>query len=198
MNTTPPTPPQVDAEMLGVLLAKATPGPWSSGDSMDGCCFGCTVDGCHESHPTGIYVLHGPEHDNEDCSAYGLAFKNENDAALIAAMHEALPALLAERAALIGERDALRDALHAEYRISDELRTQAASLRQRAEGAEAKLAALKPAGFMDPEASFMLPQPNDCVMSAQVVLTREARGKYTMPLLAAIDAADPGRDEGEG
>lgn len=72
-----------------------TPGPWTYDDSRDGCCWnvGCTSNGCHESHPTGIFVVDGPEYDHENGRAYGLAFTSEADARLIASAPDLLEAL---------------------------------------------------------------------------------------------------------
>ena len=63
---------------------KPSEGPWEYGDTMDGCCWGaCTVNGCHESHPTGVYQIAGPEFRSGDLDVYGVCVRNESDAALI-------------------------------------------------------------------------------------------------------------------
>lgn len=48
-------------------------------------------------------------------------------------------------------------------------------------------------GYIDPEASFMLALKDGCVLSSHVdlMLVRDARGKYTMPLFAAPDRHGP-------
>ncbi len=35
---------------------------WDYGEVHDACCGGsCTVDGCHETHPSGIFEIYGPD-----------------------------------------------------------------------------------------------------------------------------------------
>lgn len=42
---------------------------WGYEDPHDACCgFPCTVDGCHESHPTGTYGVYGPSMEDHDLS----------------------------------------------------------------------------------------------------------------------------------
>jgi hypothetical protein len=74
------------------MLAKTTQGEWSAEDPHDACCGSpCTVDGCHESHPAGEVLLHGPPGDDRD-----LRFERPDDAKFCAFAHNRLPELLAE------------------------------------------------------------------------------------------------------
>ena len=90
----------MSAEQTTESAVGFTPGPWAYDDTMDGCCWnvGCTVNGCHESHPTGVFQIDGPEWDPEACDTYQSGCtRNEADAALISAapdLYEALSDLV--------------------------------------------------------------------------------------------------------
>jgi len=66
---------------------KFTPGPWEYDEIHDTSCGrSCTQDGCHDSHPSGIYNIDGPS--LGDWPNDTLVVQNEADAALIAAAPE--------------------------------------------------------------------------------------------------------------
>ena len=78
-------------------MSKHTPGQWSYEDRMDASCGSpCTPNGCHESHPSGVYVVNGPavgDWPDDECVTTSKA-----DAALMAKApdtHKALRAFVA-------------------------------------------------------------------------------------------------------
>ena len=84
-------------EELDALAEKATPGLWEYDDPSDSACWAyCDERGCPENHPTGTFVVDGPDWDLEASFGAPPRILNEADAALIVELRNAYPTLRAE------------------------------------------------------------------------------------------------------